>query len=106
MCGVDLAGGGDGADLAFEAEAGMIEDLLADEADQVQHVVRRGVAGVDDEVGVLATDLGAADAVALEPQVLDDASRLASLACTRGYSYQHPYGVNCKNPLTKRTFHV
>ena len=49
-------------------------DAITGEDDQVDHVLRCGVTLIDDEIGVLLGDLGASDAMTLEPHALDEAT--------------------------------
>src|SRR5262249_53391745 len=62
----------DHLDLHLEVDAVLGPDRVAHDGDELEHVGGAGAAGVDDPVGVDRGDLGAADAPALEPALLDE----------------------------------
>src|SRR2546430_817401 len=58
-------------DLRLQVDVELRVHALAGDLHQREHVGGHGAAAIDDEVGVLGRDLGAVDALALEPGLLD-----------------------------------
>src|SRR3989449_6533618 len=61
----------DHLDFELQLDAGLLGDRLPHVLDDLEHVTRRRVAGVDDVVRVQRRDLGAADGKALQPAFVD-----------------------------------
>src|SRR5256885_10235917 len=63
--------GSDHFDLELQLDAGLLGDRLPDVLDELEHVIRRRVAGAHDVVRVQRRDLSAADGEALQPAFVD-----------------------------------
>src|SRR5213592_2338333 len=66
--------GPDHLDLELQIDAGLLGDRLPDVLDELEHVIRRRVAGAHDVVRVQRRDLSAADGEALQPAFVDQSA--------------------------------
>src|SRR5256884_266623 len=64
----------DHLDLELQLDAGLLGDRLPDVLDELEHVIRRRVAGAHDVVRVQRRDLSAADGEALQPAFVDQSA--------------------------------